>query len=96
MTTERKYYTHEQLERAAEQVETWREALARDYRRELWDLAKTENFTQECLSRPERFPGEHAVGRAYLEKQIPKRRKWLNAALHILEFGAAEMRKGWP
>ena len=39
MTTERKYYTREQLERAAEQVESWREALARDYRRDFQAIA---------------------------------------------------------
>ncbi len=90
--SERRYYSQSQLERAARQIELWRESLALAYRRELWDTAKTANFARDALQRAERFTSEHDVARAYLSIDVPRRRKWLNAALHILDFGDAKLR----
>src|SRR5690349_15484973 len=92
VSTERRYYSSWQLERAAQQIELWRDQQALAYRRDLWDLAKTEGFAAAALERPERFSGEHSVARTYLEIDVPRRRRWLDAGLLILEFGSAKLR----
>jgi hypothetical protein len=84
---EPRFYSEAQLQRAAEQIESWREALMKAYRSELWDLAKLENAANEALAREsERFTGEKRIARTILSRDIPKKRRRLNAALHLLEF----------
>jgi hypothetical protein len=87
-----RYYSETQVERAAKQVELWQEQLARAYRRDLWDLAKTEQSARDRLLEPNTVWGSHETAKAYLEVDVPNRRRCLHAALHILDFGAAQMR----
>jgi hypothetical protein len=90
---DRRYYTQKQLERAARQIEFWRESLALAYRRELCSLAKTASRACETLEREiESFAGERSIARKVIEQDVPPSQRWLNAALHILDFGSAAMR----
>lgn len=89
---EHRFYSESQLERAAELAQLWIDQLATTYRREIWDVVRILNFARQALQREERFAGEHAIAQTFIHKDVPRKRRWLNAALHILEFGDAKLR----
>jgi hypothetical protein len=92
MTAERRYYSEAHLQRAARQIELWAESLARSYRHELWDMVQSINYARDALERVEKLGGEHPTAKHYLEIDVPRRRRWLNAALHILDYGHPQLR----
>src|SRR5262249_31927608 len=57
-----------------------------------YDLSRIAQYAADALGRLECFASEHNLAREVLQNDVPTRRRWLQAALHILDFGEAKLR----
>jgi hypothetical protein len=75
------------IKRRAALLEQWCEELVQGYLHERRvELPRLERHAIEALDRSqERFPGEHRIARSVLDVDIPRKEKFLDAALLILQ-----------